>query len=296
MLINPRSGTRGFSASLLQEIEQAMGKSFELFYQFSHSVEDGSAKTCAAVEAGFDAVLVIGGDGMVNSIGSILVGTRTALGVIPAGSGNGFARHFGIPLDVRAAARCLAAATPRPMDVGFANDHAFFITCSFAYDAAIAEAFQKFPIRGILPYVLAGAGQLIEYRARPIRVVIDDEESKEYEDPLIFTVANLSQFGGGARIAPAAKSDDGWMELVTIRATDAASTIAHIGALFDGTMDRLPAVQTRRFQRLRVIRDHAAPLQVDGEVLDAPAMVEITMRPRALQVLQPDQNAPVAQG
>lgn len=108
-LYNPKSGLGMNSAetvrAALQETWDVPG--IDLTYQVSKSAEDGIAKTRRAVEDGVDTVIVIGGDGMVNTIGSALVGTDTALAVLPAGSGNGFARHFDIPLQLEKASKLL---------------------------------------------------------------------------------------------------------------------------------------------------------------------------------------------
>lgn len=288
VLLNPKSGVRVAGMPLLKEFERTLGGAIDLTYQFSRSVEDGTAKTRRAVEQGAGAVIVVGGDGMVNSIGAALIGSSVALGVIPTGSGNGFARHFGAPLDPRAAVRALAAARPRLIDVGYVNDRPFFVTCSMAWDAALVEAFERYPVRGVLAYVLAGAQKLGEYRSQPIQVELDGAPPEIFDHPLVFTVANLTQFGGGARIAPRAEPDDGRLELVVIERRNAARAIARIGALFNGTLDRLPEVDTRVFQRLRAARCEATPIQIDGEAIDAGATVEITVRPAALRVLVPE--------
>ena len=257
-------------------------------YQISRSVEDGHRKARQAVEDGVDTVLVAGGDGMINTIGSELVGTSVALGVLPAGSGNGFARHFGIPLTPAKAAQALVSAGRRKIDVGFANGRPFFVTCGMAADAALVRTFDKMPMRGILPYVFAAAYEFIEYRPSPFSVEIDGHKQEVFDAPLVFTVANLTQYGGGARIAPQAREDDGMLELVVIPRADAPAAVAGLGRLFDGTINRLPGLTTRRFRTLAVTRRAPAPIQLDGELVQAPASVAVEVRPGALTVLIPE--------
>ena len=126
-----------------------------VWYQFSKSIGDSRNKVKDAIEHDVDTVIVVGGDGMINSIGNLLLGTGVILGVIPTGSGNGFARHFEIPLQPEKAIRSLAKGRVTEIDVGTANGRPFFITCSLAWDAAIVKSFEKSPVRGILPYVFA---------------------------------------------------------------------------------------------------------------------------------------------
>lgn len=259
----------------------------DVTYQFSHDAEDGRVKVGRAVDEGVDTILVAGGDGMVNTIGAALVGTPVALGVIPTGSGNGFARHFGIPLHIQEATAVLAAAVRCPIDVGVANGRPFFVTCSMAADASVVKTFEAFPFRGILPYVFAAAYELFDYQPQPFRAILDGRDELTVANPLLFTVANLTQFGGGAQIAPQARADDGHLELVVIQKHDAGRALANVGRLFDGTIDTLPGVITRRFQHLVVERERAGVIQVDGELLEAEAKVDVTLHPGRLNVLVP---------
>lgn len=289
VLINPKSGLGASFDAFGGVVEKFWGgEEVDVRYQFSHDVADGKRKALRAVKEESDTILVVGGDGMVNSIGSVLAGSRTALGVIPTGSGNGFARHFGIPLDIPGAVKTLARAQRSLIDVGTANGRPFFVTCSMAWDAAIVRGFEMFPFRGIVPYVFAAAAELIGYVAQPFEVEIDGRETLTFPDPMIFTVANLTQYGGGARIAPHALPDDGFMEMVVMLRQDMPLLLANIGRLFNGTIDQLPQVFTRQFKGMVVHRKMTAPIQVDGELVEAGPNVEIRLLPQALTVLVPD--------
>ena len=290
VLVNPKSGL-GFSFdSFWGIVEEQFGPfGADVSYQFSRDVADGRRKAEGAVRDGVDALIVVGGDGMVNSIGSALVGTPVALGVVPTGSGNGFARHFGIPLDLPGAVRALARSRRRAIDVGAANGRPFFVTCSLAWDAAIVRGFEAFPFRGIVPYVFAAASELIAYEPQPFEVALDGKPAQVFADPVIFTLANLTQYGGGAQIAPQARSDDGQMEMVVVLRQDLPLVLVNVARLFNGTLDRLPQVLTRRFRTLTVRRRRATPIQLDGELVEAGAEVEIRLLPQTLSVLVPEE-------
>lgn len=290
VLLNPKSGQGASFDELWGLVERHWhGARTDVSYQFSHDVADGQRKAARAVADGVDAILVAGGDGMVNSIGSALVGTSVALGVIPTGSGNGFARHFGIPLDLPGAVRALAGARRQAIDVGAANGRPFFVTCSMAWDAAIVRGFEALPFRGIAPYVFAAATELLTYDAQPFDVDLDaGGEKLAFPNPVIFTVANLTQYGGGAQIAPQASPDDGLMEMVVVLRPDLPLVLMNLGRLFNGTLDRLPQVLTRRFRTLAVRRRNAAPIQLDGELVEAGPDVEIRLLPQTLVVLVPE--------
>ncbi len=288
VLVNPKSGLGTSFDSFRGLIEEHFSHpDTDVSYQFSNHVDDGRRKTDRAVQEGVDTMIVAGGDGMVNSIGGRLVGTSTVLGVIPTGSGNGFARHFGIPLDIPDAIRALSRAARLSIDVGTANGQPFLVTCSMAWDAAIVRSFEAFPFRGIVPYVFAAANEWLTFVPQPFDIEFDGRETVSFPDPAICTVANLTQWGGGVRIAPKARPDDGFMELVVVRHRDIPLFLVNIGRLFNGTIDQLPQVFTRRFQSLTVHRQLAAPIQMDGELVDSPADVTVCLRPRALSILIP---------
>jgi YegS/Rv2252/BmrU family lipid kinase len=288
ILINPNSGL-GFALDRIRGalIEHWDKPGNDLSIQFSTSKEDGQEKARRAVEDGVGRLLVAGGDGMVNSIGSVLIGTDTALGVIPAGSGNGFARHFNTPLDIAKATEALASAQTQRIDVGYANGLPFFVTCSLAWDAALVDIFEKSPMRGVLPYIFAGVYKFFDYKPQAFSLFLDNKETLIIEDPLVCTIANLTQYGGGAQIAPNARADDGQLQLVTLRQRDLPWIVPMLGKLFDGTIDRLNEIKTHPFTSLTVRRKEAGPMQLDGELVPASAEVEISVRPRALSVLVP---------
>jgi YegS/Rv2252/BmrU family lipid kinase len=293
VLVNPRSGVNWSFAGLRREIDATWDVAGnDLKYQFIHDPSDGVMKAQRAVEDRVDVVLAAGGDGTVSSIGGALAGSRVALGVVPVGSGNGFARHFGIPMSVGAALRALVSGREMRMDVGMADSRLFLVTCSMAWDAAIVRSFNRMPVRGVLPYVFAGVNEFMAYEPQEIRIELDTGEKLSFPDPLVFTIANLAQFGGGALIAPHAKADDGCLELVVALRQDVPKLIANIGRLFDGTIHEIPEVIHRRFRRMTVRRRRGDPVQMDGELVDARAEIRVAVMPSALTVLVPAKPVP----
>jgi len=288
VLINPKSGLLSVFSTMRQAFDRYWeNDDMDLSYQFTQSKEDGIAKASRAVENGVDTIIVSGGDGTVSTISRVLVDTNVVLGVIPTGSGNGFARHFGIPLTVSKAVKALAGANVKAIDVGLVNDEPFFVTCSMAWDAAIVRTFDKSPLRGILPYVFAGVQEFFEYRPQNMSVTLADGEDLDFKLPVIFTIANLTQYGGGAMIAPHAKEDDGKLELVVGEQKDFALILANLPRLFDGSAHRIPRIVTRSTEKMTIRREKPVPIQIDGEVVNAPELIEIGIKPGALKVLVP---------
>lgn len=288
ILVNMKSGLQwSFDA-----LRKAVTKHWDtcdrnVTYQFCTSPSDGTKKAVAAVKDGVDVVLAAGGDGTVNSIGRALIGTNTAIGVIPSGSGNGFARHFGIPLGLQKAAASLAAGRVKSIDVGTVNGQPFLVTCSMAWDASIVRSFERSRVRGILPYIFAGVNEFIMYKPQPVWVSIDGTEEVLYRDPIVLTVANLSQYGGGAVIAPGALSDDGELECIIALNSDLPQLMVNFPRLFDGSVDRIRELVSVRFRNMHIRRGHNSDIQVDGELVRAGRDISIGIMPAALKVLVP---------
>ena len=288
VLINPNAGT----TNPLEAVVQAIGRFWdspecEVTFQMTLDGEDGRRKAERAVRDGMDTLLVAGGDGMINTVGHALLNTGVALGVIPTGSGNGFARHFNIPLALEDAVHALVGARRMRIDVGTVNGRPFFVTCSMAWEAAIARSFERLPVRGVLPYLLAGVREYVTFMPQPLEVTLDGSEQIRFPDPMIVTVANLTQYGGGAKIAPHAEPDDGWLELVVLPRQDVAQLLTSLPRLYDGTLLQLPDLFSKRFRDLTIRRAQAAPIQLDGELLDAGTTIKISVLPQALTVLVP---------
>jgi diacylglycerol kinase (ATP) len=135
--------------------------------------------------------------------------------------------------------------------------------------------------------VLAGVQEFFEYERQDMRVVFDDGEERKLVQPVILTIANLTQFGGGAVIAPHAKADDGRLEFISALQRDFPLVLANLGRLFNGSMSRIPQIYSRSAQSMRIERAKAGPVQLDGELVEMDATVDIKVLPRALRVLVP---------
>ncbi|MBS1262245.1 MAG: putative lipid kinase YegS [Calditrichaeota bacterium] len=297
VLFNPQSGVVFKPSDVINALSGTwdVEQGINLFYQESKSPEDGVAKVRRALERGTDTVIVVGGDGMVNTIGSQLVGTKTRLAVLPAGSGNGFARHFDIPVRPEKAAKALLAGQTMDIDVGFVNGRPFFITASLAWDAELAKGFERSPVRGIAPYVFAGIYRYFTYEPQVFKLTIDGQQIRIHR-PLLMTAANLTQFGGGAKIAPDTRADDGLLTLVVVPHMEALELVSKIHHLFDGTIQTVPEVQTFAFSELKIDREREDPIQLDGELMEAGREITIKVKPKALRVIVPHRENAVRSG
>ena len=153
LIINPISGT-GSKQGLDRYVADALSPlGWELETTYTQCHGDATRLAAEAVDMGYDAVLAAGGDGTVNETAAALCGSRTALGIIPCGSGNGLARHLGIPIDVREGVKVIHDHQPHPIDYATVNGMKFFCTFGVGFDAAVSAAFAEKKRRGMLTYL-----------------------------------------------------------------------------------------------------------------------------------------------
>ena len=201
-VVNPLAGTGGQDVmSLLEREMRNSGRT----YQVVGTEYSGHAEMLArqAAEGGTGTVVAVGGDGTLNEVAKGVLGSESALGLLPCGSGNAFARYAGIPLVLSEACRSLLTAEFQRLDVGKLGEDIFLSSAGFGMDAEVCRRFnsREGGRRGMLPYVLLTVDTFRGYRPGCVRVEMS--EGQVYEGvPHIVTVANTSEYGNGATIAP----------------------------------------------------------------------------------------------
>jgi YegS/Rv2252/BmrU family lipid kinase len=240
----------------------------------------------AAIARGSQLIVAWGGDGTVNEVASSLAFGTVPLGIVPSGSGNGLARALAIDgRPERAIAAALAAApAPRRIDAGEIDGRLFFSVAGVGFDAHVAACFDRdlSDRRRFTGYVRVAARELVTYRSRPYRITAHGEGHER--KALLVTLANSSQFGNGARIAPGARVDDGQLDLVVVEESSRLRTIASLPALFSGRIDRVRGVSIQRVRSATI--EGAPPLSfhVDGEALTGGGRLDASVHPAALAV------------
>jgi diacylglycerol kinase family enzyme len=249
---------------------------------------DDEAKAAAAAKV--DAVIAGGGDGTISTVAAALVGSDTPLGVLPLGTLNHFAKDLGIPLDLAAAARVIAANTPRPVDLARVNDQIFINNSSLGvYARAIVDRDATQRRSRLSKWPAMSLAVLKTFRRAPmIHVRLDAEGTVEQlKSPLIFIGNNryrLDLLNVGARD----RLDEGVLSLYVARVK---SRWGMLKLLFNGALGRLQ--QDRDFETLyprevwletRRTRLHVA---ADGEVMRMNAPLHYEILPRAINVFVP---------
>jgi YegS/Rv2252/BmrU family lipid kinase len=247
----------------------------------------GHAAELAAVGVaqGARAILAWGGDGTINEIGSVVAGTASALGIVPAGSGNGFAAELGVPWHPPDAIDLVIHGRDRLVDAGELNGRLFFNIAGIGFDAVIAEEFNArgtIGNRGMGPYVRIGIRQMFRYRAGTYRVTLDGDQF--VSNALVIAFANGREYGNRIRVAPQALVDDGKLEAVVVEDRGPFSRLWAGRHLALGTADKCARVLVRSIESARVETDGDILYHLDGEVGLAHGAVTVRVRPEVLKV------------
>ena len=231
-------------------------------------------------------VISVGGDGTMNEIASSLLHTKTSLGIIPMGSGNGLARHLGIPLDPVKAIDLMNDFSIKIIDSGNISGIPFFCTAGIGLDAQVSKVFDDLPTRGLKTYVKAFIKKIHNYRGDALRIRINDDK-KINGTFLLCTFANANQYGNNAYIAPNASLSDQQLNLVLMKPVNVLEAIQKVYKLFSKKLDRDKAIQHDLFKTIIVERNAEGPAHIDGEPIVLGTSIVVLCVPRSLQILVP---------
>ena len=278
--MDPSAATR--RAALIRDelTKRDLKPSIEITRRGGHARE----LALAAVQDRADLLIVWGGDGTLNEVGTAAAGSDTAIGIIPAGSGNGFAAALGIPRDpVRALAKALGPRV-QAIDVGVLGERRFLNVAGIGIDARIAALFNQRArgSRGKWPYISIGVTQGCRYKSLEYTVQLDADPVRYRA--LLIAFANGREYGMGARLAPRAQLDDGVLDAFIVEDRPVVSRFWHARHLARGTVDRAPRVVTAKVRTAVVESSEPIEYHVDGEPGTAIGRLEIGVLPGALKV------------
>ena len=242
-----------------------------------------------AANLGFESVVAIGGDGTVSETASGLVGTQTALGVIPHGSGNGLARELGMPLSLEEAAMRLQKGTRVPCDTGLANGELFLNMAGIGLEAEIAWQFMEYGKtrkRGKWPYFKIGTQTVFSYRPRKLEVTADGLTTQLA--PLTLTFANGRQYGSNFKIAPHASLTDGKLDMITVHDAPKWKLALAAPAFFTDNYRPFGVTSEASITKAIIKQPGEIRYHIDGEPRKTTDTLEITLRPKSLTLLFPE--------
>lgn len=286
-ILNPKSGKRPADMEQMAACIQLNFPAADM--RLTKAAGHATELAREAAEAGFAAVIAIGGDGTINETARGLAGTSTALGVIPRGSGNGFARELGMPMLFEEAVMRLQRAKAVACDAGRANGELFLNLAGVGIEADIAWQFMehgKTGARGMWPYFKIGAKTAFGYKPKTLELEADGTTATIA--PLTLVFANGRQYGSNFKIAPHASLTDGVLDMVCVQ--DAPKWKLALSAPFFFTDNYRPLgiTQTKQVKRAVIRRQGEIIYHIDGEPRKTQDRLEIAVEPNALKVLFPE--------
>src|SRR5690554_303071 len=285
LIINPISGTES-KKNIPEEVAAAIDqKKYDLMIRVTGYPNHASEIARHAVKKKFKFVITAGGDGTVNEVARELINSDTVLGILPYGSGNGLARELGIPLDTEKTLNIILNANTRVIDYGIANDHIFFCTCGFGFDAFVSDKFAEEKKRGPLGYVRNVLESVVDFRAEEYELTYDD--GKLTGKAFILTCANASQYGNEAYIAPGASMDHGKMNVSILKPLNALEIPPTPNQLFTKNIDKNSKMTSLLTRTLNIKRSKAGVMHVDGEPVQTGSEVNVKIIHKGLKVFVP---------
>ena len=170
LIVNPISGT-GSKEGVEDLVRGRLaGAGIDVEARFTGARGDATRIASEAAARGFGSVLACGGDGTINETARALCGTDTILGILPAGSGNGLARHVGVPVDIDKALDIITGGNVMQADYGTANGNPFFCAFGLGFDAAVSHRFARQSRRGVLSYIKSTLEEYLRFRPQTYTV------------------------------------------------------------------------------------------------------------------------------
>ena len=282
-IINPVSGTNNKS-KICQTIENELDTElFEPIFAFTEYC--GHAKELAKkfAEDGVKFVVAVGGDGTINETASALVHTESVLGIIPVGSGNGFALHTGIPKNVKKAVQKLNSANVVSVDYGLKNGQPFFCTCGVGFDAFVSTEFAKSGKRGFINYIKKSISCYFSYQPEKYSLLGNDIDMDI--NAFLITFANASQWGNNAYIAPRASITDGLLDIAIMSKFPLFAAPLFALELFTKKIDKNLYMNIIQTNEITLFREKDGAFHFDGEPCLEGEKINIKIVEKGLKIM-----------
>lgn len=287
IIANPTSGSFPYHSRHLDEaLAYLRSRGWQADLWYTKAPEDARRLARRAVLERADMVIASGGDGTINEIIQELAGTETALGVLPNGTVNVWAREIGLPLDDLSACDVLLHGKTRRIDLGCINDRYFLLMAGIGFDGEVTRAIERKPVKrlGVIGYLLVGALLGLGYPNFSATLRIDGKEMKTTAFQIV--VGNTQLWGGAVQFTWQAKCDDGLLDLCVVRKSSILGRLATVLDFLLRHERRRQRISYHTCTSLEIHTRQPIPIQVDGEIGGfTPAT--FTIAPGALKVIVP---------
>ncbi len=282
LIVNPLAGKKDRSPAA-EKIKKLLSASLNCELFFWRHLQQKEEIMRRLTKEDFSITAAMGGDGTINQAAQALVNSPKTFAIIPAGSGNGLARHLGIPLDPIRAASVIISGKEKLIDSCTMNGIFFFCASGVGFDAHISRLFAQSRKRGFFTYLRLSVREFFKYK--PGVYSLSSGEKKIKRKAFLITIANASQYGNNAYIAPGADIADGLMDVCILYPFRLWHAPILALRLFTGTIHRSPLFETFRTKHLVIERDEPGPVHYDGEYCEAGTILEYSILPSSLRVI-----------
>ncbi len=283
-IINPVSGI-GKQKVVEKVVEKYLHPDlFEPKIVYTNAPKHAIAIAAKAAADHYDIVVAVGGDGSVNEVAKSLAGTKTALAIVPAGSGNGLARHLKIPLDLIKAVQLINTGKEIAIDTVHINDELFVNVAGIGFDAHIGWEFAKYGKRGFSSYIKIVFREIRKYKAREYELVMN--EKSHFKKAFLISFANGSQWGNNAFIAPTAHVSDGQLKISILKAFKWYNAFAVGYRLFNKTLHKSKLMEVMSTTEL-LVKQNETKAHIDGEPVEIGKTIHLKVNPGSLLVVVP---------
>ncbi len=280
-ILNPFAGIPPVKFIISKELSR---RRHELSYYKSLSIDESGTLIQQNFEK-YDVFVAAGGDGTVHTVASKLIGSEKLLGVLPIGSGNGFAKELGFKPNIRSLLNDIEKKESLKIDTIEINNNLCLNVAGVGLDSFVAHSFNKLKTRGFWSYV--GVTALNFFKLRPFHVTISiPGKAVISEDLFVLTVANTRQFGNNAYIAPEACPNDGKMDIVMIRPFPKIIFPFFIYRLFAKKLHKSKYVRYLKSNEEITIRTSETRFHIDGEPFTFSGDIVIRIKKNVLKVLK----------
>lgn len=271
---NRAAGQRDVQGELDAVFSYLTENGWELTIHETRSPGHATELAREAAQQGADMVVAVGGDGTIGEVASGLVGERTAMGVLPVGTGNLWAHMLGLPVwspvypsALMDAARVLVRGKRRAIDVGKMGERYFLLWCGIGFDAQVARNVEPHrDIRrtlGNITYVVTGVAQALALRGTRMTVVVDGI-ARRYR-VLLILVSNAQLYGPSLRVSPEAQLDDGLLDISIFRGQNFVDVARHFVLLLVGRQETSSRIEMVRGRSIQVLGEKPLAVHLDGD-------------------------------
>lgn len=282
-IINPISGT-GKKKVIEKLLDEHLDKS-NINYQIRYTEYAGHAAVIAlevVTNGSFDSVVAVGGDGSVNEVASGLINSGISMGVIPTGSGNGFARHLGIALKLEAAIEQINKGIVQTVDTGLVDDTNFVGVAGVGFDAYISKRFDEASTRGFWTYLKLTVSEYLKYKEREYKIDVDGNIMNT--KALFVCFCNSCQWGNDVFIAPNASTKDGKLRLVIVKKMPLIAVPFFAFKLFTKKVSSSKYYSEKVVEHISIQQPEKL-IHIDGEPIEFSNEFKVNVNPDSLTVI-----------